>query len=524
MEMETAGQACCRQINRYLVDFARGHIPADSMLGRLCTFWRWAQTFAEIRHANSDIGRMVPRVSQMWLQLAMMDQAASGQPIRIVEGKARKRGASTWIQLFGVFQGAHYGNQRAMTLGHNDRSTRDIFDIARTCASRCTVLDPQVTSELRWPDTGSVYYCQTAGATATGAGGTPSFLHQSEVAKWEKNKTETEYNSKIAVPDEPTTCVFQESTFVGRDLFWDRFTSASQGEGQYRAVFIPWWLDGDCLVPARQNFELDDEERTIIERGRAVGVTITPGMLQWRREKVAELGAYVFRQEFPSTPEEAVESAGLLVLPNLSDCLVDALPFDPKLLPNGHALGGIDFGYLDATSIISSIEWGGVLYVTKVFRRTKGLAEQWVEGLVAKHRYACDPSATQAIAELNAARSRSGLKCSLFAAPGSDDAAGDWMALAHFVRSGRLRILRSAAPQLLAEANSLQWDSGKADVRKIRDPDILDGSTGASFGHFDTLDALRYNVRDLTAREQGRTGRWTSDDDPLSRRQSLRAM
>lgn len=523
--METAAATCLRRINRYLADFARGRISAASMLGRLCTFWRWASTFAEIRHANSEVGRMVPRVSQMWLQLAMMDQAADGRPVRIVEGKARKRGASTWIQLFGVFQGAHYGNQRAMTLGHNDRSTRDIFDIARTCASRCTVLDPQVTSELRWPDTLSVYYCQTAGATATGAGGTPSFLHQSEVAKWEKNKAETEYNSKIAVPDEPTTCVFQESTFVGRDLFWDRFTSASQGEGQYRAVFIPWWLDGDCEVPVRQTFELDEEERTIIDRGRAVGVDITSGMLQWRREKISELGLYVFRQEFPSTPEEAVESAGLLVLPNLSDCLIDALPFDPKLLPAGHALGGIDFGYVDATAIVSSIEWGGVLYVTRVFRKTKGLAAQWVDGLVEKHRYACDPSATQAIAELNAARGQRGIKCSLFAAPANDDAVSDWIALGDFHRKGRLRILRSAAPQLLAEANSLQWDASKADVRKPRDPEEADGDTGASFGHFDTLDALRYNVRQLLARERGATQRWAAnDDDPLSRRQSLRAM
>ena len=489
------------------------------MVGRLLQFWHAAPRCIVIRCADQSLGLLNPFPGQVILHALLLQQAYEGVPVRIVIGKSRKsHGISTWVQCLGVFLCAHFPNQIAVTLAHEAKATEEIFDIARRAATHYAGLDPNVLSELRWPETQSRYYCQTAGTTAAQAGGTPSFLHQSEVSKWEKNKEETEYNSKIAVPDEPNTIVIQESTFLGRDLFWQRFDSARLGNSPYRALFLPWYYD-DRLQADPRDASLDDDERVLALEAQRHGVTLTPGAIQWRRNKIAELSAGVFRQEFPSTPEEAITADSGLVLPGMRNVLVGELPYDRPLVPHSERVGGIDFGYHDPCVIWSGVWRDGSVYLDSYWRGVESLAAEQVDGLIDGTTYYCDPANLSDRKNLERASYERGLHCRFFPAPrrknpGEDSGLTELKQLVVAAQNDRLHILRSVAEQLLVESDTLTWNekTGKPQDRRSE-----------TCGHYDSIDALKYCVMGCMARLSV-LGRQPESERVLTRRQQWLAV
>lgn len=485
--------AAIHTICSYDQRFERTPASVPEMLVRLICFWRWINAgFGFIRDDREQVRPIRLNRSQERILAAMMDQAADEQPIRVVCGKARKHGASTLIQLLFVFLCAHYPNQRAITIAHEADATNEIFDIAQRAAERYAPIVPVDPKDrvIRYYGQGSRYTCHTAGGVAVGAGGTPNLLHQSELSKWEKNKAKTEYNSKISVPRRLTTIVFVESTFCGRELFHNNFTKAAEPDNPYAQLFNAWYLDERCVIDGFAGFALNDEERRLVRMAHDQGIELSKGQLAWRRSMVAELGEDVFRQEFPSTPEEAVQGTAGLLFPHMWDCLVDDLPFDMSNVPAEDLVGGIDFGYHDPTVIWTAVYNSGVLWLAQYYRRAEGLAKDHVAGLVHGCLYYCDPSGLTDRRGLQVAAAEAGVGARLTAAPrkkhtGEDCGATEMKALIRFAETGRLRIHRDVAEQLLLEADNLAWDERSGKIGDKR---------SAECGHFDSLYALKYLV------------------------------
>jgi hypothetical protein len=447
------------------------------MLVRLICFWRWTEEgFAYIRDDREKIVPIQLNCSQERILAAMMDQASEGVPIRIVCGKARKHGASTLIQVLLVFLAAHYPNQRAITLAHEAEATDEIFDIAQRAAIEYAPIGSVDTKNrsIKYNDQGSRYTCHTAGGVAVGAGGTPNLLHLSELSKWERNKAETEYNAKIAVPDSPTSIVFVESTFKGRELFHHRFTEAGETDNPYTSLFNAWFLDDRCTMAAPADFTPNDEERLITGRAHAQGIELSNDQLQWRRFKAKELGADVFRQEYPSTPSEAVQGTAGLLFPHIRDYVVDDLPFDLNNVPQEDLVGGVDFGYHDPTVIWTGVYHAGVLWLGQYYRRAEGLAEDHVEGLVEGALYYCDPSGLTDRKGLQQAARDAGIGSRLVAAPRRKHAGED--------------IGITEMKQLIRFIDNLAWNERTGKIGDVR---------SAECGHFDSLYALKYLVMGL---------------------------
>lgn len=111
------------------------------------------------------------------------------------------------------------------------------------------------------------------------------------------------------VPFAPNTFIIYESTANGlNNDFYDDWQAAVEGESRFDPIFIPWFKLFTYSLPFksdkdRKSFltDLDKEEKHLSRHHK-----VTAEQLQWRREKIAEMGDEdLFRQEYPSTPEEA---------------------------------------------------------------------------------------------------------------------------------------------------------------------------------------------------------------------------
>lgn len=481
-------------IDRYVADYENG-INTLPMLGRLVDFYVWVKAGAcLIRNVKAELIPLEFREVQLRILEKMMKQAASGKPIRLVVGKSRKTGVSTEVQGLLVFLCSMYDLQIAKTIAHTSPAAKELFGIAvrvaKNWAERPPSQDIGGQTELFWTDVDSWYASGTAGGVAVGAGGTPSAVHLSEVAKWERNKEETHYNATTAVQDVAETIIVQESTFKGRDLFWRTFDEARRNKSNYEAIFIGWWMDPTLWSDPGDHFERTREEQNIARLASEDGVEMADGMLQWRRLKRVEIGSALFRQEYPTTPQEAIQATKGLILPMMREALFEELPFDPVQIFPIDRIGGIDFGYQDPTAIWSGYRFDSTLWLTQLWWGEQTLANEQTEGLLEGHTYYCDPASRSFREELQRAVKIAGIGCNLVQAPrkkgpGEDVSVIEMRRIIQAVESGTLRIDAAIAEEFLIETDTMSWDerTGKPDM-----------SPTPEAHHFDRIMALKYLI------------------------------
>lgn len=500
---------------------AEGQLERGGMAERLHMFGMWLKCgYCMIRDIHADLVPLRMNAAQRLLYVAMVEQALADRPIRLVILKARKPGVSTFIEAFMVFCCEHYNRNEARLMAHAHSATCEIADIGKLIAESCPLPSKPVLQEIRFPLTNSRYQCHTAGGAGVGAGGTPNMLHLSEVALWETDKEKIEYTAVDAVPDIPDSMIVLESTARGRDFFWRRFDAARQGLSPYVGVFIPWFINTDYRQPvdAHKTFGMTVEERAIVALGKEqYGVDVSIEQLAWRRSKLQTVHPVIFKQEFPATPEEAVESRKGMVLPMLASCVVGKVPFNVRETPFHIRVGGMDYGFHDATVLISGYYVDQVLWVTSVYHRVGGLAREHVAGLEEGHTYYCDPSATAGRFELIREARDHGIKAHLVPAPrrkgdrASDFVVAEWGSVHRMSVEGRLKILASCAARIILEAGNFAWNevTGTPDMKR-----------GETWGHFDTLEALRYMIMGVGRVSSPSSG--TPVERPPSRRELLR--
>jgi hypothetical protein len=481
------------EVYAHVAAYQAGQYHDDSMAARLLRYFARTELGQwMIRDVHAALVPLKLNEVQLRVLVLMLKQAAAGKPVRIVILKSRKTGVSTETETIGVDLCAYEQNQIAMTVAHADIPTKEIFDIAKLAAECHSALRQcDVQASLFWGATRSKYFAQTAGGTAVGAGGTPSFLHTSEGPKWEKNKQETFTNTVNSVPSIPNSIIIHEFTAKGRDLFFDLFEAAGEEGHPYERIFIAWYLDSTLKADVPDGFETDADEMALIRRARVEGIELSNQQLQWRRNKIQEIGADLFRQEYPSTPAEAVQGSKGLIFPHMRDAVFGGgFPFDLDQVDTQDRVGGIDFGYNDATVIWSGVYLDQTLWITDYWRATESMATDQVRGLHRGHLYYCDPpNLTERIA-LQRESQAFGMNCRFAPAPrrknpGEDVTRIELQQVVKVLDKGRLRIPARLAAQLIVECDTLAWDekTGKADDKR-----------NDNCGHYDSIQGLKYMV------------------------------
>ncbi len=240
--------------------------------------------------------------------------------VRAIILKGRQQGCSTYVEARYYWKVTHSFGSRAFILTHEQAATDNLFGMVELFHAHCP--DPVKPStsaanakELHFDRLESGYRVGTASTRATGRSSTIQFFHGSEVAFW-LNGEEHMAGIMQAIPDAPGTESILESTAAGMgNLFHQLWQQAETGEGDYEAIFIPWFWQEEYIKDVPEDFALTPEENEYRDL-----YDLDAEQMAWRRAKITELrDEMLFHQEYPATAAEAFETSGedVLIPPTL---------------------------------------------------------------------------------------------------------------------------------------------------------------------------------------------------------------
>lgn len=255
-----------------------------------------------------------PNAAQHMVSAAYDEQMIEKGYVRLLILKARQQGISTWVQAKNYKKTTLYRGVSTYILTHEQAASEIQFGMVDRM-QRMSPLAPHVgtsnAKELVFDKIDSRYIVATAGTKAGGRGGAITHFHGSEVAFW-PNATDHFAASVQQVPLLPGTSVILESTANGPSgEFYDRWQMAVAGRGDFKAVFIPWFVTPEYVRPVDGSFELnvEPEDGELSEVEYAEMFELTDEQMCWRRYKILEMSAHKFRQEYPATADEAFVSS-----------------------------------------------------------------------------------------------------------------------------------------------------------------------------------------------------------------------
>lgn len=274
-------------------------------------FQHYAAKCLKIRTKAGAIVPLALNAAQLYIHDRVEEQRSKTGKVRAVVLKGRQQGCSTYIEGRFYWRVSHTKGVRAFILTHEDEATNNLFELANRYHENCPVLVKPSTSaanakELHFDGLDSGYKVGTAGNKAVGRSSTVQLFHGSEVGFW-PNAQQHAAGILQAIPDEPGTEVFKESTANGvGNYFHKEWQDAEAGLSEYIAIFVPWYWSDEYRKEVPEDFRLDDEEEAYKE---AYG--LDDEQMAWRRAKIIELkDPTLFKQEYPATAAEAFQVSG----------------------------------------------------------------------------------------------------------------------------------------------------------------------------------------------------------------------
>ena len=302
----------------------------------------YANAALKIRTKQGDITPLKLNQAQEILDKAVQAQLDTEGKIRVIILKARQQGLSTYTGGYLYYSVSQQKARKAMVVTHHADSTRALFDMTKRFHEHCPeILKPHTKyssrRELSFDILDSSFVVATAGGDSVGRGETLTHVHCSELAFWPKSNAEEVWNGLLqAVPNAPGTAVFVESTANGvSGIYYDLWRGAVEGKNGFVPVFIPWYADPTYREPVPDKFERTPDEIELADL-----YDLDDEQLMFRRRKVAQNGLDLFKQEYPSEPEEAFLTTGRPVfnLEKLQEQLKHTRDVEERL-----ALEGEDF-------------------------------------------------------------------------------------------------------------------------------------------------------------------------------------
>jgi hypothetical protein len=230
--------------------------------------------------------------------------------VRAIILKARQMGLSTFTTSR-VFWKAYLNPfHKSVVMAHDAATSDSLFTMSRNIIDYMTptfkpAFKKSNAKEIMFEHNDSGYRLFTAGAPEAGRGQTPTICHLSEVAFW-NHDTKILSGLFQGISEAPGTEVILESTANGiGNEFHRLWLGAVAGENDYVPIFVAWFLMPEYCRKAPEGFEQTSEEIILVTRHG-----LNNDQLYWRRLKIAEGGYDKFRQEYPSTPEEAFLVSG----------------------------------------------------------------------------------------------------------------------------------------------------------------------------------------------------------------------
>lgn len=295
----------------------------ERQLAALATLQRdFVQYAPKCLKIKTKAGTIVPfamNKAQIYIHSRLEEQRARTGMVRALVLKGRQQGASTYIGGRFYHKSSLRSGVSVFILTHEQAATDNLFGMVARYHDH-SPLKPSTgaanAKELLFNKLDSGYSVATAGQKAAGRSKTAQLFHGSEVAFW-PNAKDHFASSVQTIPDLPGTEIILESTANGvGGEFHERWQKAEAGLGDYIAIFVPWYWEDGYARPVPDGFTLGVEKRTdgdlnendYYELWKSSGMTMNH--MVWRRAKIEELGEDLFKQEYPTTADEAFQTTG----------------------------------------------------------------------------------------------------------------------------------------------------------------------------------------------------------------------
>ena len=277
----------------------------------------YIEKYLKIQDKNSKIVPFKINKPQMKLYNALKKQYEQGKPQRAIVLKARQIGFSTLTEGIIFKKTVTAFNIKSGIITHEASATDNLFNMSKRYLDNLPdEMKPQIkksnAKELVFDSekgTGlkGIIKCMTAGNTTVGRSDTFQNLHISEYAFWGGKKKDTLIGLLQSVPNTKDTMIVVESTANGYDDFKDMWDDAVEGKSDFIPVFCAWWELNEYRKEYN-GFELNEEEIKLKEL-----YDLDNEQLAWRRwciQTNCRGDINLFKQEYPSCPEEAFMSSG----------------------------------------------------------------------------------------------------------------------------------------------------------------------------------------------------------------------
>ena len=267
---------------------------------------------------QTDAGQLVPCV-YMPIQLDLLalceEIVARGELIRLLVGKARREGVSTFWQSYQYLNLCDTPNQHGIVLAHDKDGSNWLFQMAQRFKqhdeySKATKYSSKQEIVFAEPHNSSISVQVAHGYAASSQGF--RYAHLSEVAKW---------------ADAPTTMVsvlqtlqhahmMLESTANGQSgvgkYWYELWQATKRGDTEYVQRFYGWqahpqYSIGDVMLMSRMLNESRPPAFLEEEVAMVKAYDLTDGQVAWRRWAIKALchnDIDAFRQEYPSNDTE----------------------------------------------------------------------------------------------------------------------------------------------------------------------------------------------------------------------------
>lgn len=271
----------------------------------------YARNCLYIRTKTGQVEPFVFNRAQRYIHTRLEEQKATTGKVRALILKGRQQGCSTYVGARYYHLTTWAKGLRTFILTHEDQATQNLFDMVNRYHEKCPEFVKPSTGasnakELVFDKLDSGYKVGTAGTKGVGRSSTIQLFHGSEVAFWPNADTHAA-GVLQAVPDLDNTEVILESTANGLgNFFHQKWQDAERGDGDFIAVFVPWYWQDEYTKPVPDDFSLTEEEHIYKELYK-----LSAGQMAWRRNKIIELkDPVLFKQEYPATSAEAFQMSG----------------------------------------------------------------------------------------------------------------------------------------------------------------------------------------------------------------------
>ncbi|MDK2821840.1 MAG: hypothetical protein PWP31_1805 [Clostridia bacterium] len=288
-------------------------------------FLVYAPKLLKIKTKDSEIIPFKLNKSQLKLYEIIKEQQQKKKPVRIIILKARQMGFSTLTEALIFYRTVTRKNTNSLIVAHKDESTNNLFNMSKLfyellpdrwkplkkASNAKELIFENPTKDLeekrKYPGLRSKIKVATAGGDGVGRSDTLQNVHISEYAFWPGDKKLTLAGIMQSVPNNPNTMVIIESTANGYEHYKELWDAAVSGESGFVPVFFAWHEMEEYRLPY-SGFELTEEEKTLKEL-----YNLDNDQLEWRRwciKNNCSGDVDLFKQEYPSWPEEAFLSTG----------------------------------------------------------------------------------------------------------------------------------------------------------------------------------------------------------------------